>query len=146
MLEYITLLLVCRQWWQRNPRDQSASSTTKLSNSCAQWVSITFIFIHSKYLPISDWLKPKTLFTITSCCLPNLERILSYWTNDIKSEARCKLLKQWRQNDVKSAVRCRLLNRWRKKPRDEIVLFLVSRNTKSEMARLFQERGNILNE
>ena len=29
--------------------------------------SNNFIF-HSKYFPVSDWLKPHTLFIITSCC------------------------------------------------------------------------------
>ena len=29
-----------------------------------------------------------------------------YWTNDVKSAARCKLLNRWRQNDVKSAACC----------------------------------------
>ena len=36
-------------------------------------------------------------------------------------------------NDVKSTPRCRLLNRWPKKPGDEIVLFLLSRKTKSSL-------------
>ena len=45
------------------------------------------------------------------------------------------LTKYW-TNDVKSAARCRLLNRWPRKPGDEVVLFLVSRKTKSEMAKL----------
>ena len=40
------------------------------------------IIIHSKYFPVSDWLKPHV--TITSCCSPNLERIFV-------------ILNQWRQ-------------------------------------------------
>ena len=49
--------------------------------------------------------------------------ITKYWTNDVKSAARCKLLRRWRQNDVKSASRCGLLNRWPRKPGDKDVLF-----------------------
>ena len=52
----------------------------------------------------------RTIGTISSCCWP---RILSYWTNDVKSAVRCRLLNHWRQNDVKSAARCRLLNHWK---------------------------------
>ena len=59
-----------------------------------------------------------------------------YWTNDVKSAARQKLLNQWHQNDVKSAARCRLLNRWPRKPGDKVVLYLVSGKTKSEMTKL----------
>ena len=29
---------------------------------------IIFFIIHSKYFPVSDWLKPHAQFTITSCC------------------------------------------------------------------------------
>ena len=44
---------------------------------------------------------------------------------------------QWRQNDVKSAARCKLLNHWwPRKPGDEVVLFSVSRKTKSAMSKL----------
>ena len=49
--------------------------------------------------------------------------LTKYWTNDVKSAARRKLLNRWRQNDVKSAARCRLLNRWPRKPGDKVVLF-----------------------
>ena len=54
-------------------------------------------------------------------------------------------LKQWRQNDIQSAAHCRLpielltrvfLTCWPRKPGDKVVLFLVSRKTKSEMAKL----------
>ena len=43
---------------------------------------ITILIIHSKYFPLSDWLKPHALFTITICCWPNLKRsfaILNQW-------------------------------------------------------------------
>ena len=43
---------------------------------------IYILIIHSKYFPVSDWLKPHAQFTITSCCSPNLERIfviLNHW-------------------------------------------------------------------
>ena len=74
---------------------------------------IKAIIMHLKYFPVSDWLKPHTVqFTITSCCWPNLEQILSYGTNDVKSAVRCKILNWWRENDVKSAAGCRLSNRW----------------------------------
>ena len=43
-----------------------------------------------------------------------VERIENYWTND-----------------VKSAARRRLLNRWPRKPGDKVVLYLVSGKTKS---------------
>ena len=46
--------------------------------------------------------------------------LTKYWTNDVKSAARCHLMSRWRQNDVKSAAHCRLLNRWRKKPGDKV--------------------------
>ena len=39
-------------------------------------------------------------------------------------------------NDVKSAARRRLLNRWPRKPGDKVVLHLVSGKTKSVMAKL----------
>ena len=52
------------------------------------------------------------------------------------------ILNQWRQNDVRSAARWRLLNRW---PGDEVVLFLVSKNTKSEMATIFLPSDSWLN-
>ena len=65
------------------------------------------IIIRSKYFPVSDWLKQHAYFTITSCSWPNLERILSYWTDDVKSAGRCRLLNRWLQNDVKSAAHCR---------------------------------------
>ena len=42
------------------------------------------IIIHSKYFPVSDWLKPHAYFTITSCSSPNLERIFA-------------IFNQWRQ-------------------------------------------------
>ena len=61
-----------------------------------------------------------------------VERIENYWTNDVNSSARCKLLNRWRQNDVKSAARGRLLNRWPRKPGDEVVLYLVSGKTNFE--------------
>ena len=58
-----------------------------------------------------------------------------YWISDVKSGALQKLLNHWHQN-VKSAARCKLLNRWPRKPGDKVVLYLVSRKTKSEMAKL----------
>ena len=55
---------------------------------------INVIIIHSK--KISCFWLVKTIFTITSCCWPNLERTLtSYWTNDLKNAANCRLLKCW---------------------------------------------------
>ena len=35
------------------------------------------VIIHSKYFPVSDWLKPHAQCTLTSCCSPNLERIFA---------------------------------------------------------------------
>ena len=59
-----------------------------------------------------------------------------------KFEKNFVILNWWRQNvchiDLKKAVRCRLLSRWPRKPRDEFVLFLVSRRTKREMAKLIR--------
>ena len=43
---------------------------------------VSSIVMHSKYFPFYDWLKPRTYFTITSCCSPNLEKnfvILNQW-------------------------------------------------------------------
>ena len=54
--------------------------------------------------------------------------LTKYWTNDVKSAARWKLLNQWRQNDVKDAARCRLLNHWPRKPGDKVVLFGEKKN------------------
>ena len=53
-----------------------------------------------------------------------------------KNAKRFVILNQWRQNDVKSAAHCRLLNNWPRKPGEEVVLFLVSRKTKREIAKL----------
>jgi len=92
--------------------------TKTSSNNCLQFVCIlyqltyylssyntlTVFIIHSKYFSVSNWLKPHASFTINSCCWP---RILSYWTNDVKSAARCRLLNHWPQ---------RLLNHWPRKP------------------------------
>ena len=49
--------------------------------------------------------------------------LMKYWTNDIKSAARRKLLNRWHQNDVKSAAHRRLLNRSPRKPGERVVLF-----------------------
>ena len=49
--------------------------------------------------------------------------LTKYWTNDVKSATRWKLMNRWRQNDVKSAARYRLLNRWPRKPGDKVVSF-----------------------
>ena len=58
--------------------------------------SINFLIIHSKHFPVSDWLKPYAQFTITSYCWPNLARILSYRTDDVKMTSKvqpgCRLL------------------------------------------------------
>ena len=54
-----------------------------MCKSFARW-DVNNIIIHSKYFPVSDWLKPHAEFTITRCCLPNLERIFA-------------ILNQWRQ-------------------------------------------------
>ena len=57
---------------------------------------IILIIIHFKYFPaVVDQIWNESLL---------------YWTNDVKSAARCRLLNQWRQNDVKSAAHCRLWN------------------------------------
>ena len=50
----------------------------------------------------------------------------NYWT-------KYWLTKYW-FNDIKSAARCRLLNRWPRKPRNEVVLCLVSGKTKERNA------------
>ena len=75
---------------------------------------ITGIIIHSKYFPISDWLKPHALFTITSCCWPNLEKILSYWTDDFKMMSKvqpcCRLLSTWGRGWVVLVVRTKWRN------------------------------------
>ena len=56
------------------------------------------------------------------------------------------LLTKFGNQDVKSAACCGLLNHWPRKPGDDVVLLLLSRKTKSEMAKLLQERENFLNE
>ena len=56
------------------------------------------IIIHSKYFPVSDWFKPHALFTITSCCSPNLERIFAILNQWRQKRSLPKLLNQWRQN------------------------------------------------
>ena len=56
------------------------------------------MIIHSKYFPVSDWLRPHAWFTTTSCCSPeNKKESSPYWINDIKKAACRKLLNQWRQ-------------------------------------------------
>ena len=72
--------------------------------------------------------------------------LTKYWTNDVKSVVRCKLLNHWRQNDVKSAARCRLLNRWLRKLEEKDAFYLVSGKTKSEMAKLLKNGEIFLNE
>ena len=91
------------------------------------------IIIHSKYFPVSDWLKPHPKFTITNCCQPNLDIIFTILN---QRRQKCSLPKNYWTDDVKSATRCRLLNRWPRKPGDKIVLYLVSGKTKSVMAKL----------
>ena len=90
--------------------------TDKLQDIFSKWTvihpAVTTYYYSLKYFPASDCLKPHSKFTIISGCWPNLERILSYWTDEVKRAAHCRLLNQWGQNDVKSATRCRLLNWW----------------------------------
>ena len=57
-----------------------------------------------KILPRFWLVKTTRIFTITSCCWPNLQRILSYSTDDVKRAACCRLLQiaeplasTWRQ-------------------------------------------------
>ena len=78
---------------------------------------------------------------------PNQLLLTKSWLNQWRQKCgRCKLLNRWRQNDVKSVAPFRLLNRWPRKPGDEVLLFLVNGKTKSKMAKLLWERGNIVNE
>ena len=43
----------------------------------------------------------------TTCIIHHNQLLLTkYWTNDVKSAARCKLLNWWHQNDVKSEAHC----------------------------------------
>ena len=64
--------------------------------------------------------------------------LTKYWTNDVKSAARWKLLNQWRQNDVKSAARRRLLNRWPRKPGDKVVLFWFTEKQRAKWQNSFK--------
>ena len=92
------------------------------------------------YLPcnISFKIFPRFWLVKTTARIIHHNQLLltKYCTNDVKSTARCKLLNRWHQDDVISAARYRLLNRCPRKPGDKVVLFLVSRKTKSEMEKL----------
>ena len=46
-------------------------------HDCFAIKEISYIITHSKYFPVSDWLKPHAKFIITSCCSPNLKRIFA---------------------------------------------------------------------
>ena len=85
-------------------------------------VLIIAMIIHSfKIFSGHFWLVKTTcilvIHYISSCCWPNLERTLSYWTNDIK----------WQ-----SETCCRLLNHWPRKPEGEVVLFFGEQNNKQQ--------------
>ena len=72
---------------------------------------VNVIIIHSKFSPISDWLKPHLWFTITSYCWPNLARILSNWTNDVKMTSKvqpgCRLFRASDISHGRGAVKFR---------------------------------------
>ena len=55
-------------------------------------------------------------------------------------------MNRWHQNDVKSAAFCGSNEPVTKKTGDGVVLFLVSKKTKSKMTKLLLEQGDILNE
>ena len=109
------------------------------SHSSWQDTIIKFI-IHSKYFPVSNWLKPHAEFTITRCCSPNLEslKIITFIVtssrgfsetiykpftiykskNDKKARNHnlwwysTKILPYW-ISDIKSGAYRELLNQWR---------------------------------
>ena len=107
---------------------------------------IRIIITYSKYFPLSDWLKPHAKFTITSCCSPNLERIFPILNQWHQKWSPSKIIEPLTWKWCQSAAHCRLLNHWLWKPGDKVVLYLVSVKTKSVMAKLLEEGGNILNE
>ena len=54
-----------------------------------------------------------------------------------------KIIEPTMSKSRQSAARCTLLSRWPRKPGYKVVLFWVSRKTKSEMSKPLQEWGNI---
>ena len=101
--------------------------------------TMTMTMIILKYFYYSFKIFPRFWLVKTTRIIHHKQLLLTkYWTNDVKSAARCKLLNRWRHNDVKSAARCRLLNRWPRKPGGKVVLYLVNGRTKSEMQNSFK--------
>ena len=81
------------------------------------------------------WLVKTTRIYHNQFLLTKFEKNLCHiepMTSEVQSAA------DYWTDDVKSAACCRLLNRGPKKPGDEIVLFLVSRKTKSKLAKLLR--------
>ena len=72
-----------------------------MCKSFVRW-DVNNIIIHSKYFPVSDWLKPLAEFTITSFCSPifgenlrhiesmtsKVQRAENYWTDDVKMTSK----------------------------------------------------------
>ena len=110
---------------KRSPRAIKSKHATKSSN----W------YYHSFKMFLRLWLV-KTAHIIHH----NQLLLTEYWTDDVKSAARWKLLNWWRQNDVKSTARCRLLNRWPRKPGDKVVLFWWAEKQRAKWRNSFKNR------
>ena len=91
------------------------------------WIYI--IIIHSKYFPVSDWLKPHAQFTITSCCSPNLERIFA-------------ILNQWRQKCSPSKIIGPMTSKWRQKCSPLQIIKQLTEKTWGQGCVIFFERKN----
>ena len=102
---------------------QNSSYPTKASfNNC--------FIIHSKYFPLSDWLKPHAQFTITSCCSPNLERvfaILNQW---------------WRQKCSPPKIIEPMTSKWRQKCNPLQIIEPLTEKTWGQGCVIFGERQN----
>ena len=72
-----------------------------------------------------------------------------YWTDDFKMTSKVQPAADYWTDDFKMTSKVlsplQIIEPLTEKGK-EIVLFLVSRKTKSEMAKLLEKRGNILNE
>ena len=87
------------------------------------------IIIHSKYFPVSDWFKPHALFTITSCCSPNLERIFA-------------ILNHWRQKWSPPKIIEPLTSKWRQKCSPPHIIEPLTEKTWGQGCVIFGERKN----
>ena len=80
---------------RQEPPEPQVSQASQVSKG----PQVRKFIIHSKYFPVSDWLKPHAQFTITIAgAVHQIWKASSpYWINDVKSGAYRELLNHWRQ-------------------------------------------------